>query len=258
MEKLDIDGLFWLSGKPGHRVPGRLTFNEATGLELNLIGSLHDPKKVITGYTGSTVKVPLEELYGSNNEPLRILGETTRGFVTLDKCWRKSGKFPLLGSSRPAQEIYRGRSAFLGAHFDEDTPLAFTGVITMIQNLEHWIGLPSASINLRYAEESTKLEQIHIIATPREELMVTSALGELVLSFRYSLRGDHIAESTLTQKQTVELRFSEPQAYGLAKEGARHHGYTGKRGYHPLLAVAAGTGDVLMARLRGELSRPLN
>ena len=32
--------------------------------------------------------------------------------------------------------------------------------------------------------------------------------------------------------------------------GARHHGYTGKRGYHPLLAVAAGTGDVLMSRLR--------
>ena len=28
--------------------------------------------------------------------------------------------------------------------------------------------------------------------------------------------------------------------YGLAKEGARHHGYTGARGYHPLLAVAAG------------------
>ena len=33
-------------------------------------------------------------------------------------------------------------------------------------------------------------------------------------------------------------------------EGARHHGYTGARGYHPLLAVAAGTGDVLMSRLR--------
>ncbi len=36
----------------------------------------------------------------------------------------------------------------------------------------------------------------------------------------------------------------------MAKEGARHHGYTGKRGYHPLLAVASGTGDVLMSRLR--------
>ena len=40
------------------------------------------------------------------------------------------------------------------------------------------------------------------------------------------------------------------ETYGLAKEGARHHGYTGARGYHPLLAVAAGTGDVLLARLR--------
>ena len=36
----------------------------------------------------------------------------------------------------------------------------------------------------------------------------------------------------------------------LAKEGARHHGYTGARGYHPLLAIAAGTGEVLMVRLR--------
>ena len=36
----------------------------------------------------------------------------------------------------------------------------------------------------------------------------------------------------------------------MAKEGARHHGYTGKRGYHPLVAIAAGTGDVLMSRLR--------
>ena len=27
-------------------------------------------------------------------------------------------------------------------------------------------------------------------------------------------------------------------------------GYTGQRGYHPLLAIAAGTCDVLMARLR--------
>ena len=38
--------------------------------------------------------------------------------------------------------------------------------------------------------------------------------------------------------------------YGLGKEGARRHGYTGQRGYHPLLAVAADTGDVLMVRLR--------
>ena len=49
---------------------------------------------------------------------------------------------------------------------------------------------------------------------------------------------------------TIDLDSTICETYGLSKEGARQHGYTGQRGYHPLLAVAAGTGDVLMARLR--------
>ena len=47
---------------------------------------------------------------------------------------------------------------------------------------------------------------------------------------------------------TIDLDSTICETYGLAKEGARHHGYTGARGYHPLLA--AGAGDALMARLR--------
>ena len=43
---------------------------------------------------------------------------------------------------------------------------------------------------------------------------------------------------------TIDLDSTICETYGLAKEGARHHGY------HPLLAIAAGTGDVLMSRLR--------
>ena len=49
---------------------------------------------------------------------------------------------------------------------------------------------------------------------------------------------------------TIDLDSTICETYGLAKEGARHHGYTGQQGYHPLLAIAAGTGDVLMSRLR--------
>ena len=49
---------------------------------------------------------------------------------------------------------------------------------------------------------------------------------------------------------TIDLDSTICETYGLAKEGARRHGYTGARGYHPLLAIAAGTGEVLMARLR--------
>ena len=49
---------------------------------------------------------------------------------------------------------------------------------------------------------------------------------------------------------TIDPDSTICETYGLAKEGARHHGYTGKRGYHPLPAIAAGTGDVPMSRLR--------
>ena len=53
---------------------------------------------------------------------------------------------------------------------------------------------------------------------------------------------------------TIDLDSTSCETYGLAKEGARHHGYTGQRGYHPLLArtwtTGAGTGEVLMSRLR--------
>ena len=49
---------------------------------------------------------------------------------------------------------------------------------------------------------------------------------------------------------TIDLDSTICETYGLAKEGARHHGYTGAPGYHPLVAIAAGTGEVLMSRLR--------
>ena len=56
-----------------------------------------------------------------------------------------------------------------------------------------------------------------------------------------------------TRRVTADHRFHDSticETYGLAKEGARRHNYSGQRGYHPLVAVAAGTGQVLMARLR--------
>ena len=58
---------------------------------------------------------------------------------------------------------------------------------------------------------------------------------------------------------TIDLDSTICETYGLAKEGARPPQpapylirglHLCKRGYHPLLAVAAGTGDVLMSRLR--------
>ena len=90
-----------------------------------------------------------------------------------------------------------------------------------------------------------------------------STLGTFLRSFRWG----HVRQLDCVSRQllarvwkagagpddsplTIDLDSTICETYGLAKEGARHHGYTGARGYHPLLAVAGGTGGVLMARLR--------
>lgn len=49
---------------------------------------------------------------------------------------------------------------------------------------------------------------------------------------------------------TIDLDSTHCVTYGLAKAGARAVNYQGQRGYHPLLAVAAGSGEVLHSRLR--------
>lgn len=90
-----------------------------------------------------------------------------------------------------------------------------------------------------------------------------STLGTFLRSFRWGhvRQLDRVSRELLARAWAagsgpgdsplvIDLDSTICETYGLAKEGARRHGYTGQKGYHPLLAVAAGTGDVLMARLR--------
>ena len=96
-----------------------------------------------------------------------------------------------------------------------------------------------------------------------QRVMAPSTLGTFLRSFTFGhvRQLDRAFETILgrawaagagpgSEPLTIDLDSTICETYGLQKEGARHHGYTGVRGYHPLLAVAAGTGDVLMARLR--------
>ena len=90
-----------------------------------------------------------------------------------------------------------------------------------------------------------------------------STLGTFLRSFRWGhvRQLDRVSREMLARAWaagagpgdgplTIDLDSTICETYGLGKEGAQRHNYAGQRGYHPLLAVAAGTGDVLMARLR--------
>jgi hypothetical protein len=97
----------------------------------------------------------------------------------------------------------------------------------------------------------------HVVKAP-------STLGTFLRSFRWGhvRQLDRVSRELLarawaagagpgSEPLTIDLDSTLCETYGLQKEGGSAVTHTGARGYHPLLAVAAGTGDVLMARLRG-------
>ena len=90
-----------------------------------------------------------------------------------------------------------------------------------------------------------------------------STLGTFLRSFRWGhvRQLDRVSRERLARAWAIgagpgddpliiDLDSTVCETFGLAKEGAQRHNYAGQLGYHPLLAIAAGTGDVLMARLR--------
>ena len=50
---------------------------------------------------------------------------------------------------------------------------------------------------------------------------------------------------------TIDVDSTIVETYGLTKQGGAKFTYTTVRGYHPLIAAVAGTGDVVHSRLRG-------
>ena len=82
-----------------------------------------------------------------------------------------------------------------------------------------------------------------------------STLGTFLRSFRWGhvRQLDRVGRELLSRAWaagagpgdgplTIDLDSTIFETYGLAKEGARHHSYTGQRVYQPLLVIAAATG----------------
>ena len=95
-------------------------------------------------------------------------------------------------------------------------------------------------------------------------LRAPSTLGTFLRSFTWghARQLDKVAGETLRRAWqggagpgdspvTIDIDSSIHETYGLAKQRAVKFTYTHVRGYHPLYAVIAGTGDVVHCRLRG-------
>src|SRR6266508_2218851 len=95
-------------------------------------------------------------------------------------------------------------------------------------------------------------------------LLLTATLGTFLRSFTFghARQLDRVSRDLLARAWaapagpgddafTIDLDSTICETYGLAKQGGSRFTYTHVRGYHPLVAVVAGTGDVVHSRLRG-------
>ncbi len=96
------------------------------------------------------------------------------------------------------------------------------------------------------------------------DLRASSTLGTFLRSFSFghARQLDIVSREVLARAWaagagpgsapfTIDLDSTICETYGLQKQGGTHFTYNHVRGYHPLLAVAAPSGDVLHSRLRG-------
>ncbi len=190
MTNLDLLGSFWPAGQPDNRLPGRLAFDARKGPVLALCGSFHDP----------------EEMLGSGSPPIRILGDTTQGPVSLDHCHlgRSSWSF---GSSGSSTAEYLALRVFQGAHFDDHTPLRFDAITFRLGHLARWIA--RSGLRVDQEPDPKTVDHIRITVPPPERYVASTDAGELVLACRYIPRGNGIVGVGFDRDCFLELRCPE-------------------------------------------------
>jgi len=95
-------------------------------------------------------------------------------------------------------------------------------------------------------------------------VLAPSTLGTFLRSFTWghARQLDHVSGEVLARAWqvgagpgdaavTIDIDSSIHETYGLKKQGGARFTHTKVRGYHPLYAVIAGTGDIVHSRLRG-------
>ena len=209
MMDLDLLGSFWPVGQPDNRLPGRLVLDVRKGPVLTLCGWFDDPGRVAeqahTELTG-TVSIGLSEMLGSSSPPIRILGDTTEGPVSLDHCLVGRASWSFGSSGLPTAE-YRALKVFQGVHFDDHTPLRFDAITLRLGHFAQWIG--KSGLRIDPTQDPKAVDQIRITVPPPERRVASTELGELVLACRYITRGNGILGVGIDRDCCLEHRFPE-------------------------------------------------
>ena len=193
MEHLDIEGLFWLPEKNDDKIPGRLTFHPKDGAELDLIGAFHD----------------IQEFMNVTDPPMRVHGVAGGKYITLDRCLVTNSQIQWPGIAR---EKYRVGVILSGALIAENEGLEFSIVRCRLRHLNQWIGRTGTKVDMHRDDRKGVFSRVDITNIPLDDIVVSTDIGELLLKFSYSLKGDPLVNIGIEQGCDFELRPQIPMS----------------------------------------------
>ena len=205
MNELDVDGVFWASEDPDHKMAGHLRFNPTDGATLSLIEPLR------LNSTGAT-QVPLMELLEGEPDDgagIRLLGITGSHVLTLDRC--RVFASALQANGHIVQRRYRISAILMGAHLGTEERMNFSSVSVQLGNLANWVGRSGLSVDTVPDEDSESFAGIRLTYEPVSSIETNTDDGSIAVLFPWWCQPDPFGNSTVEHKCALEYRFREPQ-----------------------------------------------
>ena len=198
VERLDVDGLFWLVDKPDDKVAGRLRFDPTEGARLGLIGKFKD-------------FVP-----SGHNPPVCMNAIAGGQFLRLEDCHFAGLRVEYAGGGQSGltRHEYQSDLLFAGLHRDNPEPLQFRNVLLHLRYLEQWVNVLS-TLPVGYEEKPKDLPRIVAAFDMLERKAVVPAVfGELGLTHGRATSGDEFLETMVRQNFFFDLRMTEVCSLG--------------------------------------------
>jgi hypothetical protein len=213
MQGFEVQGDWWLPAAPERKLPGTLRFNPDDGATLSLWGAFRgffeEDAASVDNDGVRTVELSAATIEESGIYPMVLGASDSHGYTLVD-CFRTRLTNALF--SGHGSETLHANQVLKDAHFDSDEPIDATGVSFGLRHLVYWVGASGLQELLTF--ERGEPPQGDVPRLTIQGFAVPDQQGQfgtdkkLLLTHRLGLKGDHIADRTITQN--FALRIDTP------------------------------------------------
>ena len=212
MDKLKIEGNFWLSSEPSHRVAGVLKFSPAQGGRLRLFGSLFPTRLPSSGRT---------ILKGLDRTEVRVLGASDGKCYTLEGCGLTRASEPAFGSNEfPSREEYYVNSVLAGCHVPGPGSPSVCAFSVQLKNLEEWTGSDGVSVQYDTDETGRRVRRMELSCELLDEKTTDADFGQLSIAHTVRVRPRRRFDWSIRQGCKAYVTYRKPtsltDAFGMA------------------------------------------